>query len=166
MLGLDSAGKTTILSKLDLGEIIVSILCIGFLYETIENPRLSMTIWDLGFSDKRPLYNQFYDNAEGIIFVVDSNDRNRISQAREDLQKLIYDEKLYDLPLLIYANKQDIITAMSVGEVADKLGVKNNEKNCYVQGSSAIDGFGIFEGLEWILKIIQDNDKDKFTKNL
>lgn len=163
MVGLDAAGKTTILNKLDLSEVISSVLKIGYLYGKAENSRLSITMWDLVLSNDRPLYDQFYEDAEGIIFVVDSNDRIKINRAREDLQKLIYNEKLRDLPLLVYANKQDFISAMSIGEIADKLGIQNIDKSLYIQECCAINGYGLFEGLEWILKTIQDK---KINPNL
>lgn len=163
MAGLDAAGKTTILNKLDLSEVISSVLKIGYLCGKAENSRLSIAMWDLVLSNDRPLYDRFYEDAEGIIFVVDSNDRIKINRAREDLQKLIYNEKLRNLPLLVYANKHDFISAMSIGEIADKLGIQNIDKSIYIQGCCAINGYGLFEGLEWILKTIQDK---KINPNL
>lgn len=161
IVGLDSAGKTTLLYRLKFGEVNILVLRIGFLYESVQNRRFSIISWDVGFSDNRPLYNQFYENAEGVIFVVDSNDRSRIDYSRDELQKIMYNEKLSLLPLLVYANKQDIKTAMSAGEIADKLGIRSDEKSCRVQGSCNINGYGIFEGLEWIEKAIQENANDK-----
>ena len=84
MVGLDAAGKTTILYKLKLGEIVTTIPTIGFNVETVEYKNISFTVWDVGGQDKiRPLWRYYFQNTQGIIFVVDSNDRDRIAEARE-----------------------------------------------------------------------------------
>ena len=76
MVGLDAAGKTTILYKLKLGEAVTTIPTIGFNVETVEYKNISFTVWDVGGQDKiRPLWRHYYQNTQGLIFVVDSNDR-------------------------------------------------------------------------------------------
>ena len=83
MVGLDAAGKTTILYKLKLGEIVTTIPTIGFNVETVEYKNISFTVWDVGGQDKiRPLWRHYFQNTQGLIFVVDSNDRERIGEAR------------------------------------------------------------------------------------
>ena len=72
-VGLDAAGKTTILYKLKLGEVVTTIPTIGFNVETVEYKNISFTVWDVGGQDKiRPLWRHYYQNTQGIIFVVDS----------------------------------------------------------------------------------------------
>jgi ADP-ribosylation factor protein 1 len=79
MVGLDAAGKTTILYKLKLGETVTTIPTIGFNVETVEYRNIAFTMWDVGGQDKiRPLWRHYYTNTQAIIFVVDSNDRDRI----------------------------------------------------------------------------------------
>eukprot|EP01083_Nonionella_stella_P102907 293310_1 len=79
MVGLDAAGKTTILYKLKLGEIVTTIPTIGFNVETVEYKNISFTVWDVGGQDKiRHLWRHYYQNTQGIIFVVDSNYRERL----------------------------------------------------------------------------------------
>merc|ERR1719242_2294963 len=83
MVGLDAAGKSTILYKLKLGEVVTTIPTIGFNVETVEYKKISFTVWDVGGQDKiRPLWRHYYQNTQGIIFV-DSNDRERIGNANE-----------------------------------------------------------------------------------
>ena len=83
MVGLDAAGKTTILYKLKLGEIVTTIPTIGFNVETVEYKNISFTVWDVGGQDKiRPLWRHYYQNTQGVIFVVDSNDRDRVGEVR------------------------------------------------------------------------------------
>ena len=78
MVGLDAAGKTTILYKMKLGEIVTTIPTIGFNVETVEYKNIKFTMWDVGGQDKlRPLWRHYFQNTNGVIFVVDSNDRDR-----------------------------------------------------------------------------------------
>ncbi|XP_025128511.1 ADP-ribosylation factor 4 isoform X2 [Bubalus bubalis] len=91
MVGLDAAGKTTILYKLKLGEIVTTIPTIGFNVETVEYKNICFTVWDVGGQDKiRPLWRHYFQNTQGLIFVVDSNDRERIQEGAEELQKMWY----------------------------------------------------------------------------
>merc|ERR1739848_588727 len=89
MVGLDAAGKTTILYKLKLGEIVTTIPTIGFNVETVEYKNISFTVWDVGGQDKiRPLWRHYFQNTQGLIFVVDSNDRDRMGEARDELMRM------------------------------------------------------------------------------
>ncbi|ETW16931.1 ADP-ribosylation factor 1 [Plasmodium falciparum Santa Lucia] len=84
MVGLDAAGKTTILYKVKLGEVVTTIPTIGFNVETVEFRNISFTVWDVGGQDKiRPLWRHYYSNTDGLIFVVDSNDRERIDDGKK-----------------------------------------------------------------------------------
>uniref|UniRef100_A0A0K0D0N3 ADP-ribosylation factor 1 n=1 Tax=Angiostrongylus cantonensis TaxID=6313 RepID=A0A0K0D0N3_ANGCA len=126
MVGLDAAGKTTILYKLKLGEIVTTIPTIGFNVETVEYKNISFTVWDVGGQDKiRPLWRHYFQNTQGLIFVVDSNDRERIEESREELHKMVNEDELRDATLLVFANKQDLPNAMSAAELTDKLGLHN-----------------------------------------
>ncbi|XP_023611095.1 ADP-ribosylation factor 5 isoform X2 [Myotis lucifugus] len=89
MVGLDAAGKTTILYKLKLGEIVTTIPTIGFNVETVEYKNICFTVWDVGGQDKiRPLWRHYFQNTQGLIFVVDSNDRERVQESADELQKM------------------------------------------------------------------------------
>jgi len=126
MVGLDAAGKTTILYKLKLGEIVTTIPTIGFNVETVEYKNICFTVWDVGGQDKiRPLWRHYFQNTQGLIFVVDSNDRERITEAQEELQKMLQEDELRDATLLVFANKQDLPNAMTASELTDKLGLQN-----------------------------------------
>uniref|UniRef100_A0A8B9GL58 ADP-ribosylation factor 1 n=1 Tax=Astyanax mexicanus TaxID=7994 RepID=A0A8B9GL58_ASTMX len=107
MVGLDAAGKTTILYKLKLGEIVTTIPTIGFNVETVEYKNISFTVWDVGGQDKiRPLWRHYFQNTQGLIFVVDSNDRERVNEAREELMRMLAEDELREAVLLVFANKQ------------------------------------------------------------
>ncbi|KAI0430633.1 ADP-ribosylation factor family-domain-containing protein [Xylaria sp. FL1042] len=152
MVGLDAAGKTTILYKLKLGEIVTTIPTIGFNVETVEYKNIQFTVWDVGGQDKiRPLWRHYFQNTQGIIFVVDSNDRDRIVEAREELQRMLNEDELRDAILLVFANKQDLPNAMNAAEITDKLGLHGlRQRAWYIQSTCATAGDGLYEGLEWL----------------
>ncbi|XP_022893649.1 ADP-ribosylation factor 1-like [Olea europaea var. sylvestris] len=129
MVGLDAASKTTILNKLKLGEILTTSRTMGFKVEAFENNNINFTIWDFGGDDKiRPLWRHYFQNTQGIIFVVDSNDRDRIVEVRDELHKMLNEDELRDAPLPVFANKQDLPHAMIVVEIIDKLGLHSLRK--------------------------------------
>merc|ERR1712217_297777 len=152
MVGLDAAGKTTILYKLKLGEVVTTIPTIGFNVETVEYKNLSFTVWDVGGQDKiRPLWRHYYQGTNGLIYVVDSNDRDRIEPAREELHKMINEDELRDAVILVFANKQDLPNAMTAAEITDKLGLHSlRSRNWYIQATCATSGDGLYEGLDWL----------------
>lgn len=107
---------------------------------------------DVGGQDKiRPLWRHYYQNTQGIIYVVDSNDRERIDEAALELQKVLREDELRDSVLLVLANKQDLPNAMSVAEVTDKLGLHSlRSRQWYIQATCATSGDGLYEGLDWL----------------
>jgi len=151
MVGLDAAGKTTILYKLKLGEIVTTIPTIGFNVETVEYKNINFTVWDVGGQDKiRPLWRHYFQNTQGLIFVVDSNDRERVKEARAELEKMLSEDELRDAALLVFANKQDLPNAMSVAELTDKLGLHTLKRKWFIQAACATTGDGLYEGLDWL----------------
>ncbi|KXJ13479.1 ADP-ribosylation factor 4 [Exaiptasia diaphana] len=152
MVGLDAAGKTTILYKLKLGEIVTTIPTIGFNVETVEYKNISFTVWDVGGQDKiRPLWRHYYTNTQGLIFVVDSNDRERITEAAEELRRMLDEDELRDALLLVFANKQDLPNALSITDITDKLGLHQlRGRKFHVQSACATQGTGLYEGLDWL----------------
>jgi ADP-ribosylation factor protein 1 len=152
MVGLDAAGKTTILYKLKLGEVVTTIPTIGFNVETVEYKNISFTVWDVGGQDKiRPLWRHYYQNTDGLIFVVDSNDRDRIDDAREELHRMLNEDELSEAVILVFANKQDLPKAMSAMELTEKLGLNTlRGRTWYIQASCATTGDGLYEGLDWL----------------
>eukprot|EP01017_Pseudomicrothorax_dubius_P013594 TRINITY_DN1605_c0_g1_i10.p1 TRINITY_DN1605_c0_g1~~TRINITY_DN1605_c0_g1_i10.p1 ORF type:complete len:168 (-),score=55.65 TRINITY_DN1605_c0_g1_i10:9-512(-) len=155
MLGLDAAGKTTILYKLKLGEVIASVPTIGFYVETVEYKNIKFTVWDFGGQDKlRVLWRHYFQNTQGLIFVVDSSDRERVELAKEELHKMLGEEELRDAVVLVFANKQDL-GVMSVAEVTEKLGLHTlRGREWYIQGTCALSGDGLYDGLDWLSKTV------------
>lgn len=152
MVGLDAAGKTTILYKLKLGEVVTTIPTIGFNVETVEFKNINFTVWDVGGQDKiRPLWRHYFQNTQGLIFVIDSNDRERMSEASEELQKMLSEDELKEAILLVFANKQDLPNAMSASQIRDSLRLEIlNSRKWYIQSTCATQGTGLYEGLDWL----------------
>ncbi|CAH2092987.1 ADP-ribosylation factor 2 [Nymphalis io] len=152
MVGLDAAGKTTILYKLKLGEIVTTIPTIGFNVETVEYKNISFTVWDVGGQDKiRPLWRHYYQNTQGLIFVVDSSDTKRIAEAENELANMLKEDELNDAVILVFANKQDMPNAMTAAELTNALNLNNlRNRRWYIQATCATQGQGLYEGLDWL----------------
>jgi len=152
MLGLDAAGKTTVLYKLKLGETVNTIPTVGFNVETLKYKKMHFTGWDVGGQDRiRVLWRHYFENTDGIIFVVDSNDKGRIEEARTELQKIVSAPELADAVLLVLANKQDLPNAVSVSLLTEGLGLHGiRTRPWHVQATCASSGDGLYEGLEWL----------------
>jgi len=152
MVGLDNAGKTTILYKLKLGEIVTTIPTIGFNVETVQYKNISFTMWDVGGQGRiRTLWRYYYANAQAIIFVVDGTDSARISEARDELQAMMQSDELRDAMLLVFANKCDLPQFMSTAKIGDQLELtKFSNRQWFIQQACATTGDGIFEGLDWL----------------
>ena len=155
MLGLDSAGKTTLLYKLKLDKVLQTIPTIGFNVESVKYKSLNMTMWDIGGQEKiRPLWRHYYDNVDGVIFILDSNDCDRIEEVKNELHYIMSEDRLKDVKLLILCNKQDLPNAKSADYIGNRLELNNIKQEWYIQECSALHGNGIFEGLEYIYKNI------------
>jgi len=155
LLGLDGAGKTTTLYRLKLKKFVNTIPTIGFNVENIDYKNLRMTVWDIkGQNNVRELWKHYYSDTDALIFIINSHDEKRFELAKEELYKLLAAEELRDIPVLVYANKQDIgkitpeimLTKLELGKF------KNPWK---VQGTCAKSGEGLYEGLDWLSKEIK-----------
>ena len=106
----------------------------------------------MGGKDKiRPLWRHYFQNTQGLIFVVDSNDRERVGEAREELQRMLAEDELRDAVLLVFANKQDLPNAMSSSDITEKLDLHAMKQRAwYIQPTCATNGDGLYEGLDWI----------------
>jgi len=88
---------------------------------------------------------------------VDSNDRDRVVEAREELKKMLFEEELRDATILVFANKQDLPNAMSVSELTQKLELPSmRNRKWYVQACCATKGDGLYEGLDWLTDNLPD----------
>ncbi|ORZ19736.1 ADP-ribosylation factor-like protein [Absidia repens] len=171
MLGLDNAGKTSILYRLQIGEVVSTIpskykcrnqdvtiliiffsfLAIGFNVETVAYKNIKFQVWDLGGQTSiRPYWRCYYSNTDAVIYVVDSVDKDRMQTSKEELHAMLEEEELKDAALLVFANKQDMEGALSSAQVAEELGLSSLKNRQYaIYKTSAIKGEGLTEGLDW-----------------
>lgn len=152
MLGLDAAGKTTILYQLKLGLAVETIPTMGFVYESIQHKNFKLNVWDVAGQDSlRSLWKHYFQNTKAVIFVVDSADRKRVGLARDELHKIMADEELKDAALLLLANKMDlnVMTAEEVAAHVDFDRVKNPRKK--VLGVCGLRGEGLTAALNWLV---------------
>ena len=153
MLGLDYSGKTTILYQLKMNETVKTIPTIGFNVETISDKmHNNYTIWDVGGQDKlRCLWKHYYSNTDGIIYVVDSNDQDRMDDNADIIKNLCNEEELKNCPILVFANKQDLNGALSPSDVTKRLGMGYLKgRRWLVSGASGKTGLGIKENFDWL----------------
>ncbi|KAG8930801.1 Arf GTPase arf1 [Tulasnella sp. 419] len=157
MLGLDSAGKTTILYRLQIGEVVSTIPTIGFNVETVQYKNVKFQVWDLGGqSSIRPYWRCYYANTQGIIYVIDSSDTDRLATSKAELLTMLSEEELKGVPLLVFSNKQDLPGALKPGEISNQLGLAGEKgREWSVRPSCAIKGEGLEEGLDWLVTTIQ-----------
>lgn len=152
MLGLDAAGKTTILYKLHIGEVLTTVPTIGFNVEKVQYKNVMFTVWDVGGQEKlRPLWRHYFNNTDGLIFVVDSQDRDRIGRAAQEFKSIIDDPLMRHSAILVFANKQDMKGCLTPAEVCSSLGIPElKNRKWHVQSAIAIRGEGLYEGLDWL----------------
>lgn len=152
-LGLDEAGKTSILFKLKQNEFIQTIPTIGFNVETVEYKNMKFTIWDVGGQHKiRPLWKHYYFNTQAVIYVIDSADKDRLAESQNELAKLVQEKELREASLLIFVNKQDVQPCVSIEEITESFGLFKLccNRSWHIQACDAKSGYGLQDGLEWL----------------
>ena len=159
MLGLDSAGKTTILYQLKLNRAVDTIPTVGFNVETVQPTRnVSFTVWDIGGQDQlRHLWRHYFIGCEGLVFVVDSIDAERFPKAREELAWILDSEEMKDVPLVVLANKQDLPDARSPADVATEIGLHQiRDRKWSIHGTSAVSGQGVYDSIAELSSLVKD----------
>jgi len=152
MVGLDAGGKTSILSQLQYGRCEVTVPTIGLNEAKVRHGNFKLKVYDIGGKeDLRPLWGLYYRGMDALVFVVDSNDRTRLSEARREFQKLLTAEDLKDAAILVFANKQDAVGALSALEIAHILGLVNvMHRPWHVAPCITLSGEGITAGMNWL----------------
>lgn len=169
--GLDASGKTTTLYTLKLGEVVTTIPTIGFNVETLQFKNMAMTAWDVGGRDKiRPLYRHYYPNTQGVVFVIDSNDRERLDDALKELYTTVGEPELVDVPFLILANKQDLSGAMKPGEIEAKLMdeklMRGKRWNVFGVSATNLKNNGLYEAFSWLADEMAGTEKNNLAASM
>lgn len=130
----------------------------GFNIKSLVHEGFKLNVWDIGGQETiRPYWRNYFDHTDGLVFVVDSADRNRLAESGAELRRLLEDEKLATAPVLVFANKQDLLQALPADEISDTLNLHliRGRPWC-IMASSARTGEGLQEGMEWIVNTIQN----------
>uniref|UniRef100_A0A023FAW5 ADP-ribosylation factor-like protein 2 n=3 Tax=Triatoma TaxID=30075 RepID=A0A023FAW5_TRIIF len=153
ILGLDNAGKTTILKLLNGDDPTTISPTLGFNIKTICYDKYVLNLWDVGGQKSlRSYWKNYFECTDGVIWVVDSTDSTRIADCKAELHSLILEERLVGASLLVLANKADLPGCLSLEEIRDTLELDKIESHhYYIVRCSAITGLNVLHGLDWIV---------------
>ncbi|XP_069495949.1 ADP-ribosylation factor-like protein 11 [Ambystoma mexicanum] len=158
MMGLDFAGKSTLLYKLKRNQTVETFPTVGFNVESLEtDSHVSLTIWDVGGQDKlRPNWKEYLEDTDALIFVIDSSDEARLENATTELLAVLNNDFMAGVPFLVLANKQDVPSALTIDELVAKLKLEDyNDRPWEIKGCSASTGEGVAETLNTVGKLIK-----------
>ena len=157
MIGLDNAGKTSLRYQMKLGEFVRTCPTLADPMDFLSYNRVDLTLWDVGGQTQaRQLWQHYFENTDALIFVVDSQDRARLGEARKELETVLEDERLTGADLLVMSNKTDLPDGVSAEKLGKELGLLERcERRWQIQACSAVTGQGVREGLYWLTKAIK-----------
>lgn len=182
MLGLDNAGKTTILKKMSDEDPANIAPTQGFNIKSLSVDEFKLNVWDIGGQASiRPYWRNYFDNTDALVYVVDAADTRRGSESAQELQQLLNESKLAGVPLLVFANKMDLGNSMEEDEVTNKnfsfylmldesicpsLQVSEilmmndiSDREWHLLGCSAKTGDNLQEGLEWLVEKVNEAEE-------
>ncbi|EGR29351.1 hypothetical protein IMG5_157450 [Ichthyophthirius multifiliis] len=161
IVGLQNAGKTTILYRYNLGKVIETTPTLGSNMEEVTHNNVHLKVWDLGGQKSiRQVWDEYFNQSDAIIYVIDSKDTSLQNESNEEFQKLLKNELLKNSVILIFANKQDLENAMSTDQIVEKYKLSDIKSHCWhIQACSAINNQGLEEGLDWIVEKLLEKNK-------
>jgi len=167
LLGMQNAGKTTILYRLSLGQLVKTTPTIGSNVEELIYENVKFQAWDLGGQEStRSVWDVYYMNTDGVIYVIDSQDENNYEESKNQFHKIIKNSALKNATILIYANKQDLPGAKSVEQIIKDYQLDNIKNHSWkIQSCSATRGEGLIEGLKWLSEQLTFRGKNNFPNN-
>ncbi|XP_071401561.1 ADP-ribosylation factor-like protein 3 [Centroberyx affinis] len=164
LLGLDNAGKTTLLKQLASEEVDTVTPTQGFNIKSITCHGMKLNVWDIGGQRNiRTFWNKYLENTDLLIYVIDSTDKKRFEETGVELSELVEAENLQGVPVLVFANKQDVATATPASTVAEGLNLHTYRDRVWqIQACSAITGEGVQDGMNWICNnVLREKQKEK-----
>ena len=185
VIGLDHAGKSTLLEHIKTvysrvqglpSDKITPTPTIGMNLGKFKHKGTQVIMWDLGGQLKmRAIWERYYDEAQAVVFVVDAADPARLQEAKVAYDTACASPALQDVPIMIFANKQDLPGALPLHEIAEifyapdeaalsgiqnlgikKLAVQNEvaaRASHRLFGISALTGRGVSEAMEALMTV-------------
>ncbi|CAE8722920.1 unnamed protein product, partial [Polarella glacialis] len=125
----------------------------GFNIKSLVHDGFKLNVWDIGGQKTiRPYWSNYFEGSNALVYVIDSSDRRRLEESSKELAELLAEDKLAAIPLLVFANKQDLLQATPADEISDVLGLQNiKDRTWTIQAASAKSGEGLQEGMEWLV---------------
>ncbi|XP_067636871.1 uncharacterized protein [Eurosta solidaginis] len=165
MLGLDNAGKTTILYQFKLERYEDTLPTVGFNVENVRCGKLLLNIWDVSGAQPRTrtLWQHYNQNIRAIIFVIDATDVRRLPRAKDELHWLWCRPELATAVYLIFANKQDLPGALGAEQLVPLLHLQALSKPWAIQECCAINGMGLAEGLQQLQQMLTCSRGKRFS---
>ena len=167
ILGIQNAGKTTILYRLSLGQLVKTSPTIGSNVEELSYNNVKFQAWDLGGQESiRSVWDIYYMNADAVIYVVDSHDDEYLEESKAQFHKLIAHPALKNATILIFANKQDLTGAKDTNTLIQEYEFyKIKEHIWHIQSCSALNGDGLLTGIKWLSEQLVYRGKNNFPNN-
>ncbi|KAL1129702.1 hypothetical protein AAG570_012646 [Ranatra chinensis] len=153
ILGLDNAGKTTLLKQLN-GENVSTISpTLGFNIKSLFYKGFNLNLWDVGGQRSlRSYWKNYFECTDGVVWVVDSGDKLRLTDCCQELHNLLSEERLMGASLLVLANKQDLPGALTLSEIRDTLQLEKIKTHHWqIISCSALTGNNVLLGVNWIV---------------
>ena len=166
LLGIQNAGKTTILYRLSIGEFVNTTPTIGSNVEEINYNNVKLQAWDLGGQEStRSVWDVYFVNTDAIIYVIDTHDET-YDDSKTQFYKLLSNETLKNAVILIYANKQDLPGAKSVAEIIQIYELDTIKDHIWhIQPCSAQTGEGLITGMKWLSDQLVFRSNNNFPVN-
>ncbi|CDS06932.1 Putative ADP-ribosylation factor like protein1 [Lichtheimia ramosa] len=169
IIGLDNAGKTTLLERIKSIFIGVPGLAperiaptVGLNIGRVDIKSSRINFWDLGGQqDLQSIWERYYPECHGIVFVVDSTDSKRLEECRDTFERIITNDQVEGVPILMLANKQDVDGALRVEEIKEvfnRIAVKLGARDSRVLPVSALTGSGVNEAVDWLILRLHRNN--------
>lgn len=166
--GIDAAGKTTVLHVLKSSSAAAkphrkhatpphTVPTIDFNVATTTHNKIAFDVWDVGGQDSlRPLWRHYFSGTQGLIYVVDTNDTQRVAKAAEELHTMLVNDEMAHAVVLILANKTDLPRSLSTDQLAAEMGLDRIVHRYRIQRACATSGEGIWEGMDWLAANVKD----------
>ena len=167
ILGMQNAGKTTILYRLSLGQLVKTTPTIGSNVEELTYNNVKFQAWDLGGQESnRSLWDVYYMSTDAIVYVIDSQDDEYFEESKAQFHKLLVHPILKNATILIFANKQDLPGAKSINQLIQDYGFDKIKNHIWhIQSCSALKGEGLVTGIKWLSEQLVFRGKNNFPNN-